>query len=181
MDKSWLLLLVALASWITLKIIGLGTWTWEASNQYGILLNLGWLTVISAMEAYNAIDQDSSFITRWKISARKALRYAVFLILTLGFWYYGVVPDAIEQRKEQQLELLGSMTNDPVAFAQFIASNPALADRTSEEVYTQQAENLNVFFSPVFYLGTVAMAWVFASLIITAIFTWVWARVWIST
>jgi len=104
-----------------------------------------------------------------------------FLILTLGLWYYGVVPDAIEQRKEQQLELLGSMTNDPVAFAQFIASNPALADRTSEEVYTQQAENLNVFFSPVFYLGTVAMAWVFASLIITAIFTWVWERVWIST
>ncbi len=50
-----------------------------------------------------------------------------------------------------------------------------------EEVYTQQAENLNVFFSPVFYLGTVAMAWVFASLIITAIFTWVWERVWIST
>ena len=180
MDRSWTVLLIALISWIALKFLGLGSWTWETSNQYGIFLNLGWLTVISAMESYHALQRETNFLDRWKSSARKALRYSLLLIPTLGIWYYAIVPESIEQRKNQQLQLLESMTSDPVLFAQFLASNPALADRTPQEVYNQQAENIQVFFSPIFYLGTVAMAWVFGALIVTAIFTWIWGRVWIS-
>ena len=119
MDKSWFLLLVALASWITLKIIGLGTWTWEASNQYGILLNLGWLTVISAMEAYHAHrTAKRAFSTRWKVIGAQGVALCSCLsdhdLRNVVLWRRARM--RLSNERNQQLELLEFHdVNDPVA------------------------------------------------------------------
>ena len=47
-----------------------------------------------------------------------------------------------------------------------------------KEIFTQQAANLEVFFSPLFFIGTVLMVWIFTAAVLSAIFAAVMPRIW---
>ena len=96
----------------------------------------------------------------------------------MGIWYYALVPETINQRKKEQLELLEEFVNDPNALGAVQDSNAALGQQSSEEIFTQQAANLEVFFSPLFFIGTVLMVWIFTAAVLSAIFAAVMPRIW---
>lgn len=178
MDNGKVLLLLGLATWVGLKWWGLGTWTWEVSNQTGIFLNLGWVTIIAAYHAHRLLKSDLDYFSRWKICAKKTLAFVVLLVITMGVWHFVWVPEPMETRKIEQLELLEEWIYDDAALAAFRSANPNLAEVTSESIYAQQAESIETMFSPLFYLGMVTMAWAFAALSITAVFSLVFPKIW---
>jgi hypothetical protein len=96
----------------------------------------------------------------------------------MGIWYYGLVPETIEQRKTEQLELLEQFVNNPAALEDVQRTNTTLGRQSADDIYAQQAANLEVFFSPVFFIGTVLMVWIFTAAALAAIFTAVMPKIW---
>lgn len=181
MDKLRLLFIAGPATWFGLKYFALGTWTWENSTKFGILLNLGFITLIAALAAHEAHgEKTGDFIERWKHASRKTLSYALVLPFLLGAWYYGLASDALDNRvalkKEQATEQI--MNNE--SFEQLVASSPQLLDADRSEIVERQHANIEVFFSPVFYIGMATLAWSFIGLIVSAIFAFIWPKIWSS-
>lgn len=177
MAKIRLLFAAGIAGWFALKLYGLGTWTWEQSNQAGILWNLACVTSFAALLGYIHRDVDV-FLVRWKNAAKTTVLYGFLLSCSMGLWYYALVPETIEQRKTEQLELLEAFVNDSEALADVQSTNATLGQQSADEIYAQQAENLEVFFSPVFFIGTVLMVWIFTAAVLAAIFAAVMPRIW---
>ena len=177
MAKIRLLFTAGITGWFALKLYGLGTWTWEQSNQAGILWNLACVTSVAALMSYIHRNADV-FLDRWKNVAKTTVLYSFLLSCSMGLWYYGRVPETIEQRKTEQLELLEAFVNDPEALADVQSTNATLGQQSADEIYAQQAENLEVFFSPVFFIGTVLMVWIFTAAAPAAIFTAVIPKIW---
>ena len=165
MDKLRLLFIAGPATWFGLK--------------FGILLNLGFITLIAALAAHQAHgEKTGDFIERWKHASRKTLSYALVLPFLLGAWYYGTASDALDNRvalkKEQATEQI--MNDD--SFAQLVASSSQLLDADRSEIVERQHANIEVFFSPVFYIGMATLAWSFIGLIVSAIFAFIWPKIW---
>jgi len=178
MDSSKILFLLGLVSWLGFKWFGLGTWTWETSNQVGIFSNLGWLTVIAAHHAMKSRIFAEGFLYRWKQTARQTLIFAVTLVFTMGLWHFVFVPEPMEQRKQDQLQLLEQMVQDETALAAFRNQQAALSHLDAQTIFDQQSESIETLFSPLFYMGMVAMAWIFTSLIVSAIFAFILPKIW---
>ena len=168
---------VGIAGWFVLKLHGLGTWTWEQSNQAGILWNLAFVTSVAALMGYIHRNVDV-FLVRWKNVAKTTVLYGLVLSCSMGIWYYALVPKTINQRKKEQLELLEEFINDHNALGAIQDSNAALGQQSAEEILAQQAANLEVFFSPLFFIGTVLMVWIFTAAVLSAIFAAVMPRIW---
>ena len=49
---------------------------------------------------------ESTFIQVWKNVAKTTVLYGFLLSCSMGLWYYALVPETINQRKTEQLELL---------------------------------------------------------------------------
>jgi hypothetical protein len=177
MDKIRVLFAVGIAAWFALKLYGLGTWTWEQSNQAGILWNLACVTSVAALLGYVHREQND-FLVRWKNVAKTTVLYSFLLSCSMGIWYYGLVPETIEQRKTEQLELLEQFVNNPAALEDVQRTNTTLGRQSADDIYAQQAANLEVFFSPVFFIGTVLMVWIFTAAALAAIFTAVMPKIW---
>ena len=177
MAKIRLAFALGLSFWFMSKLYGLGTWTWEQSNQVGIFLNLAWLTGIAGYAAYLHRGMPS-FINRWKLTAKSAVLYSLLLTCTMGLWYYAFVPETIELRKQEQLTLLEQFVNDPTELAAVRDANSALRALSPEQILEQQTANLELFFSPLFFLGTVLMVWIFSAAIISALFAAAIPRIW---
>ena len=177
MAKIRLLFAAGIAGWFALKLYGLGTWTWEQSNQAGILWNLACVTSVAALLGF-VHRHEHMFLHRWKSMAKTTVLYSFLLSCSMGLWYYGLVPETIEQRKKEQLELLEVFVNDSEALADVQSANATLGQQSADEIYAQQAENLEVFFSPVFFIGTVLMVWIFSAAVLAAIFAAVMPRIW---
>jgi hypothetical protein len=77
-------------------------------------------------------------------------------------------------KKEQATEQI--MNDD--SFAQLVASSPQLLDADRSEIVERQHANIEVFFSPVFYIGMATLAWSFIGLIVSAIFAFIWPKIW---
>lgn len=180
MDKTRLAFVLGLATWVLAKLYGLGSWTWEQSNQVGILLNLAWLTGLAGYAAY-CHRSLPAFIVRWKSTAKSVVLYSLLLTCTMGVWYYAVVPETIQQRKQEQLALLEEFVNDPSELAVFQGANSALKTQSPEQILEQQAANLELFFSPMFFLGTVLMVWIFSAALISALTAAAIPRIWNDT
>lgn len=177
MAKIRLLFGTGIAAWFAIKLFGLGTWTWEQSNQAGIFWNLACVTGIAALLSY-VHRSESTFIQRWKNVAKTTVLYGLVLSCSIGIWYYALVPETISQRKKEQLELLQEFVNDPNALGAVQDSNVALGHQSAEEIFAQQAANLEIFFSPLFFIGTVLMVWIFTAAVLSAIFAAVMPRIW---
>lgn len=178
MDNGKALFLLGLASWLLIKWVGLGTWTWETSNQAGIFSNLGWITIIAAYHAMQSRVSESGFLDRWKLTARKTLTFSAALVLTMGLWHFVFVPEPMELRKQGQLRLLEEMIQDETAIQAFRSQQPALSHLDNQAIMDRQAESIETLFSPLFYTGMVAMAWIFTSLIVSAIFAFILPKIW---
>ena len=166
-----------IAAWLVIKIYGLGTWTWEQSNQVGLFVNLAFVTGIAAYAAYTH-RKIEGFFQRWKPAARTTLFYSLSLSIVMGMWYYALVPETIALRKQEQLDMLQAFVQDADQLQAMKETNPAMAAMTSDEIYTQQAANIDVFFSPVFFMGTVLMVWIFSAAGLSAVFTQLMPRIW---
>ena len=177
MAKVRVLFATGIAAWYALKLYGLGTWTWEQSNQAGILWNLACVTSIAALLGYIHRDE-AVFLMRWKNVAKTTVLYSFLLSCSMGIWYYGIVPETIEQRKTEQLELLEAFVSDPEALADVQSTNTTLGRQSADEIYAQQEANLEVFFSPVFFIGTVLMVWIFTAAALAATFAAVLPKIW---
>lgn len=180
MAKVRLVFALGLVSWVLAKLYGLGSWTWEQSNQAGILLNLAWVTGLSGYAAYHhrALPH---FIERWKTTAKSAVLYSLLLTAIMGLWYYVLVPETIELRMREQLTLLEEFVNNPVELAAVQQANSALNAQSPQEILAQQKANLELFFSPLFFLGTVLMVWIFAAALISALSAAAIPRIWNET
>ena len=177
MAKIRLLFGTGIAAWFAIKLYGLGTWTWEQSNQAGILWNLACVTSVAALMGYIHRNEDV-FLVRWKNVAKTTVLYGLVLSCSMGIWYYGLVPETIEQRKTEQLEVARGIRQRPQRTRRVQDSNAALGHQSAEEIFTQQAANLEVFFSPLFFIGTVLMVWIFTAAVLSAIFAAVMPRIW---
>ena len=177
MAKIRLLFATGIAAWFAIKLYGLGMWTWEQSNQAGILWNLACVTSVAALMGYIHRNEDV-FLVRWKNVAKTTVLYSFLLSCSMGLWYYGLVPETIEQRKTEQLKLLEAFVNDSDALADVQSTNTTLGQQSADEIYAQQAENLEVFFSPIFFIGTVLMVWIFSAAVLAAIFAAVMPKIW---
>ena len=178
MDNGKVLFLLGLASWLFIKWIGLGTWTWESSNQAGIFSNLGWITVIAAYHAMQSRVSGNGFLERWKLTARKTLIFSAALVVTMGLWHFVFVPEPMEQRKKEQLQLLEEMIQNESALQAFRNQQPTLSNLDNQSIFDRQADSIETLFSPMFYMGMVAMAWIFTSLIVSAIFAFILPKIW---
>jgi hypothetical protein len=179
MDKLRLLFFAGPAAWFGLKYYALGTLTWENSTKFGILLNFGFLTLVAAISTHRAYRlQAEDFIERWKQAARKTLSYALILPVVLGAWYYGIASDALESRIILKKEQATDQIMDDESFAQLAASSPQLLDADRTEIAERQHANIEVFFSPIFYIGMATLAWSFVGLILSAIFALIWPKIW---
>ena len=177
MAKIRVLFATGIAAWFALKLYGLGTWTWEQSNQAGIFWNLACVTSIAALLSY-IHRAEEAFLVRWKHVAKTTVLYSFLLSCSMGIWYYGLVPETIEQRKTEQLDLLESFVNDSEALSDVQRTNTTLGRQSADEIFAQQAANLEVFFSPVFFIGTVLMVWIFTGAALAAIFAAVMPKIW---
>lgn len=177
MAKIRVLFATGIAAWFAIKLYGLGTWTWEQSNQAGIFWNLACVTGIAALMAYMHRDE-RAFLHRWKSTAKTTVLYGFLLSCSMGIWYYAVVPETLNQRKEEQLQLLRDFVNNPEALGAVQGTNATLGQQSAEEIYAQQAANLEVFFSPLFFIGTVLMVWIFSAAALSAIFAAIMPRIW---
>lgn len=179
MDKLRLLFFAGPAAWFGLKYYALGTWTWENSTKFGILLNLGVLTVVSAVATHRAYRlHPGDFLERWKRAARKTLSYALVLPFALGAWYYGIASDALNNRVELKKEQATEQIMDDEIFAQLAASSPQLLDADRKEIKERQHANIDLLFSPVFFVGMATLAWSFVGLALSAIFALIWPKIW---
>ena len=89
MDKLRLLFFAGPLTWLALKYYALGTWTWENSTKFGILLNLAFVTIVAAYATHRAYkNHGHDFLERWKQVSRKTLTYALIMPAILGLWYY---------------------------------------------------------------------------------------------
>ncbi len=177
MAKIRLVFATGIALWFAIKLYGLGTWTWEQSNQAGIFLNLACVIGIAALLGYEHKDK-SPFLERWKEIAKAAVLYSVLLSSSMGIWYYIFVPETINQRKAAQLELLEAFVNDSNALNAMYGTNAGLASQSADEIYAQQVATIEVFFSPLFFIGTVLLVWIFAAAVISALFAAAMPRIW---
>ncbi|MBO74821.1 MAG: hypothetical protein CMD33_06085 [Flavobacteriales bacterium] len=177
MAKIRLLFGTGIVAWFAIKLYGLGTWTWEQSNQAGIFWNLACVTGVAALAAL-AHRNKTVFIERWKSVAKTTVLYSVLLTCSMGIWYYGMVPETLNQRKEEQLNLLKEFVNDPTELAELQNTNAALDPQSIDVIYAQQAANIEVFFSPLFFLGTVLLIWIFVAVILSAVFAAIMPRIW---
>ena len=177
MAKIRLLFAAGIAGWLVLKLYGLGIWTWEQSNQVGILWNLAFVTAVAALMGYIHRNVEV-FLVRWKNVAKTTVLYGLVLSCSMGIWHYALVPETINQRKKEQLELLEEFVNDTNALGAVQDSNATLGQQSAEEIFTQQAANLEVFFSPHFFIGTVLMVWICTAAVLSAIFAAVMPRIW---
>ena len=179
MGRLRLLFLIGPIAWFTLKYLALGSWTWEASTKGGILLNLGVLTIVAAVGTHQAyVDHSQDFLSRWKGAARKTLQYALILPVSLGIWYYGIASDALQSRKQLQKDQVEMQILDDENFEKITAGNPQLLLENRQEIVDRQHANIEIFFSPIFYIGMATMAWSFAGLIVAAIFALIWPKIW---
>jgi CHASE3 domain sensor protein len=96
----------------------------------------------------------------------------------MGSWYYAIVPETIELRKQEQLEMLQAFVEDAEQLQTMKDTNPTMAAMSPDEIFTQQAANIEVFFSPVFFMGTVLMVWIFSGALLSAVFSWLMPRIW---
>ena len=177
MDKIRLFFVFGIAAWFTVKLYGLGTWSWEQSNQAGIFLNLACVIGITTLAAYQR-KNEVNFILRWKNVSKTAVMYSFFLSCSMGVWYYGIVPETIEQRKKQQLQMLQDFINDPAELSAVQRMNPAMGEQSRDAIYAKQAANIEVFFSPLFFIGTVLISWIFTAAVLSAIFAALIPRIW---
>ncbi len=177
MAKIRLAFVAGLAGWLLVKLYGLGSWTWEQSNQVGLFINLAFVTGIAAYAGY-AHRKIEGFFSRWKPAARTTLLYSLILSIVMGSWYYAIVPETIELRKQEQLEMLQAFVEDAEQLQTMKDTNPAMAAMSPDEIFTQQAANIEVFFSPVFFMGTVLMVWIFSGALLSAVFSWLMPRIW---
>jgi hypothetical protein len=178
MDNGKVLFLLGLASWLLIKWFGLGTWTWETSNQAGIFSNLGWITIIAAYHAMQSRISGRVFLERWKLTARKTMTFSAVLVATMGLWHFVFVPEPMEQRKKEQLQLLEEMIQDESALQAFRNQQPTLSNLDNQAIFDRQADSIETLFSPLFYTGMVAMAWIFTSLIVSGIFAFILPKIW---
>ena len=179
MDKLRLFYVGGPLAWLALKYYALGTWTWEDSTQYGILLNLALLTSVAAFGTHEAYQRyGTDFLERWKHASRKTLSFALLLPLGLGLWYYGIASDALEARKTQKMQQVEAQILNDENFETLARENPVLLESDRASIVQRQQSNIEVFFSPVFYLGMAAMAWSFTGLFIAAIFAFIWPKIW---
>ncbi len=179
MDKLRLLYVGGPLAWLAMKYYALGTWTWEDSTQYGILLNLAFLTSVAALGTHHAYQQHGlDFLERWKFASRKTLSFALLLPLGLGIWYYGIASDALEARKAIKMQQVEAQILNDASFEELVTDNPLLLESDRVSIVQRQQSNIEVFFSPVFYLGMAAMAWSFTGLFIAAIFAFIWPKIW---
>ena len=177
MGKIRIAFVAGLVSWLLLKLYGLGTWTWDQSDQAGMFLNLAFVTGIAAYAAYCHRNAEG-FFHRWKPIARVTLLYSLSLCLVMGLWYYVLVPETIELRKQEQLDMLRAFVDDADQLQAMKDGNPALSAMSANEIFEQQAANIEVFFSPIFFLGTVLMVWIFSGALLSALFTALMPRIW---
>ena len=181
MGRLRLLFVIGPIAWFTLKYLALGSWTWEASTKWGILLNLGFLTVVAAVATHQAyVDHAQDFLSRWKGASRKTLQYALILPVSLGAWYYGIAADALQSRMRMQKDQVAIQILDDVHFEKITDENPQLLLENRQEIVDRQHANIEVFFSPIFYIGMATMAWSFAGLMVSAIFALIWPKIWAS-
>ena len=179
MDKLRLLFFAGPLTWLALKYYALGTWTWENSTKFGILLNLAFVTIVAAYATHLAYKSHGhDFLERWKQVSRKTLTYALIMPAILGLWYYFLAADALASRQTLKKNQATEQIMDETAFAEMVATNPQLLDTDRNEIIKRQHANIDVFFSPVFYIGMATLAWSFVGLILSAIFALILPKIW---
>ena len=179
MDKSLVISLLGLLGWFVLKVLGLGTWTWETSISAGVLWHFTAMTTLSVVGAReNWKQQGEHFLERWKNSGRKTARHALIISIGMGLWYYIIAPGALETQKRLQIEKVHQALGNPETYAELQALQPELEHRTRDEVLATQMNNLNVFYSPQFFIGLSLLLWLFVGLISAALMDLIWQRIW---
>lgn len=179
MDKPFAILTIGILCWIAAKVYGLGTWSWEVSNQVGSLINLGFMTAIAARAAYTSFQNGTKhFLDHWKEAAKPSVFFAFLLTAVMGSWYYVAAPGTIAQRKAQQIEVISDFFNDPQSFEAFVAEHPEFKGKDPNQMLSTQIENIDIYFSPLFYLGIAMMTWIFTGMLLAACFTLLIPRIW---
>ena len=179
MDKSLILSLCGLLGWFVLKVLGLGTWTWETSISFGVLWHFTVMTALSIQGAHaGRLESSEHFLERWKIIGRQTSRHALFISIGMGLWYYAISPGALETQKRSQIEQVQQALGTPESYANLQALQPELDGRTRDEILSTQLNNLDVFYSPQFFIGLSLLLWLFVGLFIAALMDFIWQRVW---
>ncbi len=179
MDKFLLVSFGGLLGWFALKLLGLGTWTWQMSISIGVLWHFTTILVLAIICARESLKlTDSHFLERWKNSAQKTSKHALLLTLSMGVWYYVVAPGALEKQKQSQVDQVRQALGNDVAYAALQDEQPELENRSREDILETQMKNLEVFYSPLFFIGLSLLLWLFVGLASAAMMDLIWQRIW---
>lgn len=179
MGKSSAISLIGLAGWFALKLYGLGTLPWESSITMGVLWHFTTFIALAVFGARAGFQsQEEHFLDRWKSSAQGTARHALLVSVAMGLWYYIIAPGALENQKRSQIEQVQQALGNSSSFESLQAAQPELSHLSREDVLKTQMNNLDVFYSPVFFIGLSLLMWLFVSLFSAALMDLIWQRIW---
>ena len=179
MDKAIWISLVGLVGWFALKGLGLGLWTWQTSISVGVLWHFTAMTALSLLNAKKELEHKTVlFLNRWKDGARSTARHTLIISCGMAFWYYGVAPGALEKHKFNQIQSVESALGTEDTFSDLQAQHPELLGRTRLEVLEMQINNIEVFYSPVFFIGLSLLLWLVVGFLTVALIDFIWQRIW---
>ena len=96
----------------------------------------------------------------------------------MGLWYYVIAPGALENQKRSQIEQVQQALGDQNSFEVLQVAQPELSHLSREDVLKTQMNNLDVFYSPVFFIGLSLLMWLFVGLFSAALMDLIWQRIW---
>ncbi|MGY8942292.1 MAG: hypothetical protein ACKVJH_09700 [Flavobacteriales bacterium] len=179
MGRIRLISFFGLIGWFAIKFMVLGLWSWETSTSAGFFWHLLVVTVLAAFSAQiNTQSMLMGFFDRWKAAARATVGYAILATAAMGAWYFVIAKGGLEARKQEQIDNVYTALGTNEAFQKLVATQPELEGLSRESILETQLNNLDVFYSPLLYLGLAMLAWMCISMLLSAVVDVLWQAIW---
>ena len=179
MGRIRLISFFGLIGWFAIKFMVLGIWSWETSTSAGFFWHLLVVTVLAAFSAQiNTQSMLMGCFDRWKAAARATVGYAILATAAMGAWYFVIANGGLEARKQEQIDNVYAALGTNEAFQNLVATQPELEGLSRESILETQLNNLDVFYSPLLYLGLAMLAWMCISMLLSAVVDVLWQAIW---
>ncbi|MDA0912846.1 MAG: hypothetical protein O2818_03215 [Bacteroidetes bacterium] len=192
MARSTVIIIMGILCWVLIKWLGLGTWSIEDSYKIGFLVNLAFMTIVAAVAAFESLNQpgvEVGFLNRFKITSRIVISFAVTLVLTMGIWYFYLVPENVEKLKADRIEwiqdAIPSEFSDPEKLKSYLEDHPELKGMETQAIIDfcidEATDGTNSILSPQMFFAFAGFGWTSIALILSAIFSVIMPKIWGNT
>ena len=179
MGSIRLISFLGLIGWFAIKFMALGIWSWETSTSAGFFWHLLVVTALAAFSAkINTPSRLMGFLGRWKSAARATVGYTILATVAMGAWYFVIAKGGLEARRQEQIDNVYAALGTNEAFQKLVATQPELEGLSRESILETQLNNLEVFYSPLLYLGLAMLAWMCISMLLSAVVDLIWQVIW---